>query len=147
MADPDPGGILVAPIASMIEQIGASVAEASVQLNTQQLEALEQYPPQLREMGLMPTIFHMQEVEVELKLALHMTPGSGEPVKDDRGILRRGWDFIIGATPVNADYQNGPEFDVSGASSLRMRFAPGPPPEIDEVPAESDVPPQIDEGQ
>lgn len=141
MADPDPGGILVAPIASMIEQIGASVAEASVQLNTQQLEALEQYPPQLREMGLMPTIFHMQEVEVELKLALHMSPGSGEPVKDDRGIMRRGWDFIIGATPVNADYQNGQEFDVTGASSLRMRFAPGPPPEVDEDP------PQLEEGQ
>lgn len=131
MADTDPLGFLVAPISAMIEQVGASVASASVELNRQQLAALRDYPPELIEVGLTPTIFHMQSVEVELKLALHLQPA--KEAKDDRGIGRKAWDFIIGATPVNANYQNGQEFDVSGASSLRMHFAPGPPPGVDDA--------------
>lgn len=137
MADEhDAAGFLIAPISSMIEAVGASVARASIDLNRAQLAALEDYPEDLRRVGMLPTIFHMQAVEVELKLALHIKQ-TKEPVPDDRGLVRRGIDWLL-ATPVNADYVNGKEFNVEGASSLRMHFAPGPPPGVAEAEGEQD---------
>lgn len=131
MADEhDAAGFLIAPISSMIEAVGASVAKASIDLNRAQLAALREYPEELRRVGLMPTIFHMQAVEVELKLALHIRE-TKEPKTDDRGWIERGIDWLL-ATPVNADYVNGKEFNVEGASSLKMHFAPGPPPGVEE---------------
>jgi hypothetical protein len=127
----DPSEVLVTPISSMIESIGTSVAAASLEIHRAQLETIRSYPEELREAGLMPTLFHMQAVEVELKLKLALHLNSTPPPRDERGLIRRGWDAFWG-TPVNAEYTSGRQFEASGASTLRMRFAPGPPPEQQE---------------
>jgi hypothetical protein len=100
-----------------------------MEISRAQLAAIRSYPVELSEAGLMPTIFHMQAVEVELKLALHLNTSA--PPRDERGAIKRGWDAFWG-TPVNAEYTNGRQFEASGASTLRMRFAPGPPPDAPE---------------
>lgn len=129
--DFDPNDILVMSIDSMIRAMGASVAEASRELMETQLAALENLPPEMAKWGLQPVIYHMQNVEVELRLAFHLVNEEhADPAGADRG-LKRWWKQLKGA-PINAGYTKGESFDMRGSSTLRMNFAPGPPPPKEE---------------
>lgn len=113
--------ILLTPISDMISTIGDSIVEAATSMNRHQVAAMQDYPNELIELGILPTFFHMQEVEVELKMALHVletTEGTTEERK------KKGW-F---STPINSTYTNAAQFETSGSSSVRMTFAPSPPP-------------------
>ena len=118
----DPEETLIAPLSQMIASVGDSIVQASTQLEQTQLDHFRNYPEELKQAGVMPAFYHMQAVEVELKLALHIT-GSGETTKTEYG--ESGW---IRAAPVNAEYTETRNFDVNGSSRLTMTFAPAPPP-------------------
>lgn len=120
----DPEDTLIAPLSQMLDSVGKSIVEASTQLERAQLENYQNYPDELKKVGITPAFYHMQEVEVELKLALHIT-GSGETTTTEYG--KRSW-LGLGAAPVNAEYTETRNFDVNGSSRLTMTFAPAPPP-------------------
>lgn len=109
--------VLVAPISALIEEMGESVASAAIALNQAQLELARNQPKELLEVGVIPTFYHMQDVQVSLKMALQIEGAQSG---------RRGW-RLFGA-PINAQYKNSLNFDIEGSSKLKMTFAPGPPP-------------------
>ncbi len=123
----DPSEIIVAPIAAMIEKIGASVADASRDLLEAQLENMANVPPAMAAVGLQPVLYHMQSVEVELRLAFHLQFEEIHDPSAADGRVKRFFKGLTGA-PINNGYTKGQTFDVNGASNLRMQFAPGPPP-------------------
>ncbi|HMO09580.1 MAG TPA: hypothetical protein PKD10_18340 [Paracoccaceae bacterium] len=111
--------VLVAPVASMIVEVGRSVAEASTALSLAQVEAYRKVPQPLLDAGMIPVMFHMQDVQVELKMTLEIettaTSGSG-----------RKWGIF--ARPVNAASEASSRSLTTGASTLKLTFAPGPAP-------------------
>lgn len=109
--------ILVSPVSQMIRELGASVAEASVALNANQLQMLLDYPDDLAQAGMIPTVYHMQTVEVELQIALHL---------EQKTDTARKWGLF--AAPMNAKYQSALNYSANGSSKLKITFAPGPPP-------------------
>lgn len=109
--------VLITPVSSMIREIGNSVAEAARDLNAAQLDLVENYPVALRQAGFIPTMYHMQTVEAELQMALHL-----EMSETKAGKAR----FF--SAPMNARYKSAMEYTADGASKLKMTFAPGPLP-------------------
>ncbi len=110
--------ILVAPVASMISEVGKAVAEAANALTASQIESFKALPKELIEFGAIPAFFHMQDVEVELKLAVQI-----ERPKESGG---KG--FRLFAAPVSAKTRATTAFAAEGSSALKLRFAPAPPP-------------------
>lgn len=124
----DPNAFLVLPIADMVKAMGLSVAEASREMLETQLTAMADPSPEMAKWGLQPVLYHMQSVEVELRLAIHLTEEvTHDPAAEDGG-LRKWWKRNVTGAPINNGYTKGQTFDARGASSLRMQFAPGPPP-------------------
>jgi hypothetical protein len=113
--------ILVSPIGRMIAEVGAGVADAQTRLAQAQIDAMRALPDALKELGYMPSLYEMQEVSVELKLAIHLEE---EEERESGG--RRGWRLF--AAPMNAKYQNSLSYSAEGSSRLTMTFAPAPPP-------------------
>lgn len=109
--------VLVTPVASMIREVGNSVAEAAKDLNAAQLELTQNYPDELLKAGMIPTIYHMQTVEAELSMVLHIEEKTTQRSK-----------FRIFAAPMNAKYKSALNYEAEGSSRLKMTFAPGPPP-------------------
>jgi len=113
--------ILISPIASMIAAVGEGVAEAQTALTEAQVRAMREMPEELRTLGIVPTLYTLQDVSVELKIALHLEekPAAG----GDRG---RKWQLF--AAPMNATYQQSLAYSVEGSSKLTLTLAPSPPP-------------------
>ncbi|UAB88997.1 hypothetical protein I5192_17535 [Ruegeria sp. SCSIO 43209] len=115
MANDDLDTLLGTTLTEMVADIGRSVAQAAEQLSLDQLNALKNYPQELREMGIPPVFYHMQDVDVELKVVMEMTSTTEE---GKRGIIGA---FLCGPKLTQTD-----TLDASSASTMRMRFAPGP---------------------
>ncbi|WP_170399968.1 hypothetical protein [Ruegeria arenilitoris] len=112
-------------LTDMVADIGKSVAQAAQQLNEDQLAALKSYPPELLEFGIPPVFYHMQDVDVELKVVMEMSSS----VEDGgRGAIAA---FFFGPKLTQTD-----TIDTKSASTMRMRFAPGPVSDsrVDETP-------------
>lgn len=117
MAD-DIEEILVAPVASMISEVGRAVAEAASALTVAQIEGFRNLPKEMIEFGAIPAFFHMQDVEVELKLTVQIERKAEAGAKGFR---------LFGA-PLNAKTRATAALTAEGSSSLKLRFAPAPPP-------------------
>lgn len=120
MAD-DIQEILIAPVGSMITEVGESVAEAATALNAAQAEAFKNVPKELIDAGIIPSFYHMQDVEVELKLTLQIERKESSSSSD-----KRKWRLF--GSPQSAKTQAAQKTMASGSSSLKLTFAPGPPP-------------------
>lgn len=114
--------ILVTPVASMISEVGESVAEAASSLNTAQIEAYKSVPQELIDAGVIPSFYHMQNVEVELKMTLQI---EREEQQTQPG-RKRKWRLF--SSPVSAKTEAVRKTSGTGSSTLKMTFAPGPPP-------------------
>lgn len=117
---PDPTEILISPVADMIAETGRAVAEAQTRLGQANLELFKSLPEELRAIGLMPSWFEMNHVEIELKLAVHYEQSG----KTSGGKTRSR----LFAAPHNAKYQNAFQYSANGSSTLKISFAPSPPP-------------------
>ncbi len=115
MANGDVDTIVGVTLTKMVADIGKSIAQAAEQLNLDQLKALENYPQELRDLGIPPVFYHMQDVDVELKVAINMTSTTAD------GKQGRIAAFFFGPKQTQTD-----TVDTSSASTMRMRFAPGP---------------------
>lgn len=111
--------VLTTGIATMIEEVGRGVAAAQENLALSQIASIDAMPQALRDNGYIPTFYQMQDVSVELKLAMHLS----EERTEEGG--RRG---RFRLAPVNAEYTARSGYDVRGSSTLSIRFAPSPPP-------------------
>lgn len=109
--------ILVAPVASMIAEVGGAVAQASVALSQAQVAAYQAVPQPLLDAGVIPSFFHMQAVEVELKLSLQIE-------RKEEGSAK--W-RLFGRTENAAALASGRTL-TEGSSRLKLTFAPGPAP-------------------
>ncbi|MFO0826980.1 MAG: hypothetical protein U0572_02435 [Phycisphaerales bacterium] len=117
--------ILVAPMDGLIRQVCSAVGAAQLALDSAALAsqaALAADHPTLAAAGYQVTWYHMPEVSVELKLAVHVEDSppaqATHPGKRPRLL----------ATPFNAKYQNAFQYKADGSSVLRFRVVPIPPP-------------------
>lgn len=118
MAD-DIQEILIAPVASMIGEVGQSVAEAATALNVAQAAAYQNLPKELIDAGIVPSFYHMQDVEVELKMTLQIE-------KETSGSGKKSWRLF--GSPLSAKTRAAQKTEATGSSSLKLTFAPGPVP-------------------
>lgn len=111
--------VLVAPIGSMIRQVGESVAEAQRSLAEAYLSLHASRSQALIDIGFTPSWYELSQIEVELKLAIHVEqehkPGKKPGLK-------------LFAASHNAQYQNAFNFKADGASTVKLRLTPAPPP-------------------
>ncbi|WP_271951870.1 hypothetical protein [Ruegeria faecimaris] len=115
MANDDLDKIFGTTLTDMVADIGRSVAQAAEQLSIDQLKALKNYPQELRDLGIPPVFYHMQDVDVELKVVMEMSSSTEEGQRSRIGT------FIFGPKLTQTD-----TLDSKSASTMRMRFAPGP---------------------
>jgi len=111
--------VLIEPVESMIRQVAKGVAEAQIALDQASIDAqvsLKKLHPELEALNYHVNWYHMPEVTVELKVAVHYE-SSGRDKKP--GL------FI---TPFNAKYKNTFAYQADGASLLKFRIVPIPPP-------------------
>jgi len=112
--------LLVAP-AQMIRQMGMAVAEAQQAMDRASMQSQESMPEDMKKLGYQPSWYHMSEIDVELKLAVHY-----EERGNKAGIL---------ISPFNAKYKNLFTYQAEGTSTLKLKIVPVPPP-----PAFSNIP-------
>lgn len=118
--------ILAAPLGQVVRRVAEGVAQAQTQLDAAALStqaSLATEFPQLAEMGYQVNWYQMPEVEVELKMAVHFEQqSSGHKPK-------------LFVALFNAKYQASQSFRAEGASTIRFRIVPIPPPST-ELPGE-----------
>lgn len=113
--------ILVGSFEQMIQTIAQGVAEGQKRLDNASIEsqrALGESFPELSKIGYQVTWYHMPEVLVDLKIAVHYEATTQGPV-------RRAGLFV---SPFNAKYKSAFSYSADGASALRLRIVPIPPP-------------------
>lgn len=116
--------VLVSSIASMIAEVGESVAEAQLALTRAQINSLKSLDSELIDAGFMPAFFHMREVDVEMNMSLHVERES--ETTGSEGGRKRKW-RLLGA-PSNPATTSKFNRSLGGSSTLTLRFSPAPPP-------------------
>ena len=115
--------ILVVPLATMIGQVAQGVAKAQLALDRAALQTAQDLAtnyPDLQALGYVPTFYAIPEASVEIKMAMHVEEsGSGQ--------ARKTKAFLM---PWNAKVQNAYKTTSDGASTLRFRVVPVPPPTL-----------------
>lgn len=110
--------VLISPLATMVREIGASVAEAQRALDAAAIEhqaKLATDHPELQALGYQVTWYQIPEASVEMRMALHFEkPQPAGPARM----------FIA---PYNTKYRNTLNFSADGSSTLKLRIVPVPP--------------------
>jgi len=115
--------VLVTPLAQMVHQLAGAIAAAQTTLDAGAVErqrALEKEHPELHQIGYQVTWYQIPEVIVDLKMAVHYEE-TGEV-----GAKRR----IVLVSPFNAKYSRSFSYAADGASTMKLRVVPVPPPVI-----------------
>ena len=110
--------VLISPLATMVREIGASVADAQRALDAAAIDnqaRLAAEHPELQALGYQVTWYQIPEANVEMKMALHFE-------KSQTNAPARMY-----ATPFNTKYRNVLNFSADGSSMLRLRIVPVPP--------------------
>lgn len=116
--------ILLADLEGMITKLSASVGEAQRRLDEAALASqgkLEADFPKLAEIGYRVPWYAIPEADLEVKVAVHL-----EEKKQQDGSTKSGWFF----SPYNAKYQQAYTFIADGASNLKLKIVPLPPPAL-----------------
>jgi hypothetical protein len=117
--DADFSEILIAPISRIIKEMGQSIGEAQKQLDQAAMQSqteLKQKFPELFELGYEVTWYQMPEVQVEMKVAVHLEKkAASQPPR-------------LYLAPFNAKYKNALSYSADGSSTLKLRIVPVPPP-------------------
>tara|TARA_R110002073_G_scaffold102175_2_gene232073 strand:+ start:3606 stop:3989 length:384 start_codon:yes stop_codon:yes gene_type:complete len=111
--------VLVAPLAAMIRQVGMAVADAQTHMAQTYLDQHNQLSDEMKALGVMPSWYEMSQIDVELKLAIHLEQEvkAGKPTG-----------FRLFAASHNAQYQNAFNYTADGASTMKLRLSPVPSP-------------------
>lgn len=111
--------VLVAPLATMVREISASVAAAQRELDAAALDAQAQLAkdhPELQALGYQVSWYQIPEATVEMRMALHFEK------KQPQATAR------MYVTPFNTKYRSTFGFTADGSSTLKLRIVPVPPP-------------------
>jgi hypothetical protein len=119
-------GALSAPVGDIIAEMGKGIADAQKALDKQVLENYAEIYKEnndalmsLRGMGYRPTWYHIPEAEANLQISLTL---SGDYSSGSISAKR------MYAAPVNANYKNSYDFELTASSSLRFKIVPVPEP-------------------
>ncbi|ARM30793.1 hypothetical protein B9H02_05085 [Prosthecochloris sp. HL-130-GSB] len=117
--------VLIAPLEKVISRIGNGIAEAqhAMDMNSAATQVMIDNDPALSEKGLEAHWYHMPETEVTLKLSLNM---KREDTKKNGKLVSRKHRLF--AAPLNAEYSNTYNTDISGTSEIRFKVVSIPPP-------------------
>ena len=110
--------VLISPLATMVREIGASVADAQRALDAAAIDnqaRLAAEHPELQALGYQVTWYQIPEASVEMKMALHFE--KTQPAGPARMYL----------APFNTKYRNVLGFAAEGSSTLKLRIVPVPP--------------------
>ena len=110
--------VLISPLATMVRELGASVADAQRALDAAAIEQqakLATEHPELQALGYQVTWYQIPEASVEMKMALHFE--KKQPTGPARMYL----------APFNSKYRNVLSFSADGSSTLKLRLVPVPP--------------------
>lgn len=119
--------ILIAPLEQIVQKICFAVSEAQIKMDEAFLKAqenLEKEHPELAKFGYQVTWYQMPEVSAELKMSLHY--------EEDREERKAKFFW----SPFNAKYKAHFNFEAEGASLVKFRIAPIPPPIAVTIPKE-----------
>jgi len=122
----NPLEIFVQTPAALIRDICRSVAEAQRELDKSALLAqteLENNYPGLHKIGYQVTWYHIPEVTVELKMAMHFNYHKEN--ENDKNSPET-FDVLLGA--YNGKYKQSYDFEEEGSSTLKFRLVPIPSP-------------------
>ena len=122
--------VLVSPLARLVRELAAGVAQAQRELDQAAIDTqknLARDHPELEQIGYQVTWYHMPEVEVEMKVAVHYESEEQAPSRGARVLL----------APFNAKYSRSYNYVAEGASKLRFRIVPIPPAHITEAGSET----------
>jgi hypothetical protein len=111
--------VLVAPLATMVREISASVAAAQRDLDATSIDAqarLAQDHPELQALGYQVSWYQIPEATVEMRMALHFEK------KQPQAAAR------MYVAPFNTKYRSTFNFAAEGTSTLKLRIVPVPPP-------------------
>lgn len=129
------GMVSNAPLPSIVESLGLSIANAQSALDRNSVETavamanteviINEKPFNLISLGFAPTFYHFTEANVEAKIAFSMTMersfSASVGVSANIGIV---------AASVEASYSQKFSMSASGSSSVAARLVSIPPPEI-----------------
>lgn len=110
--------VLITPLASMVREIGHSVAAAQRELDAAALATQAQLAadhPELAAQGYQVTWYQIPEAQVEMRMAVHLekkTPQSAPKMY---------------FAPFNTKYRNTMNFSADGSSTLKLKIVPVPP--------------------
>ena len=110
--------VLISPLATMVREIGASVADAQRALDAAAIDnqaRLAAEHPELQALGYQVTWYQIPEAAVEMRMALHFE-------KKDAAAPPRMY-----VAPFNTKYRNTFSFTADGSSTLKLRIVPVPP--------------------
>lgn len=126
-----------APMEAVIVTLGTAIARAQREVDRHSLELQREIneDPQLADLGLQATWYQMPRTELELSMAVAMeerkAPPPGAPAPTGPRVLEKYPLKQIHLQPVNAAYSNLFNFNVSGASRIKLTVVPVPPPAAD----------------
>ena len=110
--------VLISPLATMVRELGASVADAQRALDAGAVERrtkLAAEHPELQALGYQVTWYQIPEASVEMKMTLHFEKKQPDgPAK-------------MYLAPFNSKYRNTMSFSADGSSTLKLRIVPVPP--------------------
>lgn len=130
MAEIDPHSLLASPISEFVRQIAIGVADAQTALDRASLalwkelesEATPKDLAALKEIGYQPTWYTIPVAEAEIKLTFYY-----EQEQQSSGSTRTGLRRML-VLPHNAKTQNTSKLREEGASQLKLKIVPTPPP-------------------
>jgi hypothetical protein len=122
--------LLSTPMEEVIISLGTSVGRAQKELDRHSIQTQEEIlaDPELSAAGVQTTFYQIPKVELELTMAISMTPQTSAEAKSSKEGATIVKPSKIRVAPVNAYYQNQFGFSAQASSKLKLTIVPVPPP-------------------
>jgi hypothetical protein len=106
------------------------VGRAQRELDRHSIQTQEEIlaDPELSAAGVQTTFYQIPKVELELTMAISMTPQTSAEAKSSKEGATIVKPSKIRVAPVNAYYQNQFGFSAQASSKLKLTIVPVPPP-------------------
>jgi hypothetical protein len=117
--------VLVAPLSTILSEIGRSIAQTQKALDRNSIDTQIELSTDeaLKEYNIEATWYHIPEVDIELKMSLTM---KYETELDSKNRIR-GYKPVLNAAPLNASYKSLNSYAVEGSSILKAKIVSIPP--------------------
>jgi len=116
--------VLIEPLEDILFHVGRGIAQSQLELDKNSLatQILIDNNKDLSEAGIKATWYHFPEVNAELKMNLSL-----HGVVEKKGEKVQSVKLKIFSAPMNASYKNTFDYDVAGASTIKVKIVSVPP--------------------